>query len=166
MFCDNCATKLCSIEKRRVSGVERKYVLTQLGKQELSENEYVPYMHSHSTYKNFTVWDLNKMLGNGDKSHFMDIVNRKNAQIKKAMDRSYEGLMKPLKKHDPKSYREFRAQDEQVKAVQDAEAKYSVGKDLDWIIGFWEELWRNGGPIFEGSGWMFKLPDFYMKAKR
>jgi len=36
-----------------------KYELTELGKAELDENMYVPYMHSHSIYTTFTVWDLN-----------------------------------------------------------------------------------------------------------
>ena len=32
-----------------------KYELTNLGKSELEENAYVPYMHSHSKYTTFTI---------------------------------------------------------------------------------------------------------------
>lgn len=53
-----------------------KYELTELGKEELKENEYVIYMH-RSKYKtrddtpeniSFTVWDVNRLLGNKDKT--------------------------------------------------------------------------------------------------
>ena len=60
----------------------------------------------------------------------------------------------------------MKSQDKQIKAVQAADEKYAEDKDLEWIINFWEEIWKDGGPKFEGSGWMFRLPDLYIKAKR
>ena len=41
------------------AGLEPKYKLTETGNSELQENAYVPYMHKHSKYNNFTIWDLN-----------------------------------------------------------------------------------------------------------
>lgn len=147
-------------------GIERKYMLTNLGNEELSENEYVPYMHNHSKYSDFTVWDLNLMLGHGDKSQFKKLVDRKHKEIEKRLEKSNTKFLNNLKSHDRESYRKLRDQDEQLKAIQEAEEKYSQDKDIDWIITFWEKIWKNGGPIFEGSHWIFRLADFYIKAKR
>lgn len=59
------------------AGAIAKYVLTEIGRLELSENAYVPYMHSvhNKTTEDvkigveFNVWSINKLLGNGDKSN-------------------------------------------------------------------------------------------------
>ena len=40
---------------------ENKYTLTELGENELKENEYVTYIHSHKNIE-MTVWDLNKQI--------------------------------------------------------------------------------------------------------
>ncbi|UKI29899.1 MAG: hypothetical protein L6W00_17930 [Lentisphaeria bacterium] len=32
-------------------------------------------------------------------------------------------------------------------------------------IKFWEDLWANGGLIFEGTHWHFELADLYIKNK-
>jgi len=143
-----------------------KYELTNLGKAELEENAYVPYMHSHSKYATFTVWDLNQLLGNGDKSNYVEIVEKKHAKIDNRNEKSNKTFMKELKVIDPEGYRLLKSQDKQIKAVQTADEKYAEDNDLDWIINFWEEIWKDGGPKFEGSGWMFRLPDLYIKAKR
>ena len=50
---DNVAPEI--IEKKVV---HRRYVLTELGKEELSENEYVMYLHSHNI--GVSVWDISK----------------------------------------------------------------------------------------------------------
>lgn len=147
-------------------GVERKYTLTPIGQQELAENEYIPYMHRHSKNTTFTIWDLNRMLGSGDKSNFKEIINQKHAEIEDGFKKSNDKFFEELKNYDPVGYQKLRDQDEQIKAVQEADLKYSLDKDLDWVIQFWEEIWRQEGPKFEGSKWMFRLPDFYIKAKR
>jgi hypothetical protein len=143
-----------------------KYELTNLGKAELEENAYVPYMHSHSKYTTFTVWDLNQLLGTGDKSNYMEIIEKKHADIDNRNVESNKTFMKELKAIDPDGYRLLKNQDKQIKAVQAADEKYAEDNDLEWIINFWEEIWKDGGPKFEGSGWMFRLPDLYIKAKR
>jgi len=74
--------------------------------------------------------------------------------------------MKELKVIDPEGYRLLKSQDKQIKVVQAADEKYDEDNDFDWIINFWEEIWKDGDPKFEGSGWMFRLPDLYVKAQR
>lgn len=143
-----------------------KYELTNLGKSELEENAYVPYMHSHSKYTTFTVWDLNQLLGTDDKSNYVEVIEKKQAEIDNRNEESNKTFMKELKVIDPEGYRLLKSQDKQIKAVQAADEKYAGDNDLDWIINFWEEIWKDGGPKFEGSGWMFRLPDLYVKAKR
>ena len=123
-------------------------------------------MHHNIKYTNFTVWDLNKILGTGDKSNFKEIIKKRNDEIQKQLDKSYESALGQIKQFDPDGYRKICAQDKQIKRIQDADEKYKEDKDLDWIINFWEKIWRKGGPIFEGSHWMFYLPDLYIKAKR
>ena len=64
--------------------ISSKYKLTELGKQELQENEYVPYMHKHKFKTNesapvglsFTIWDINKLLANKDKTKWREIVGK------------------------------------------------------------------------------------------
>ena len=143
-----------------------KYELTNLGKSELEENAYVPYMHSHNKYTTFTIWDLNQLLGTGDKSNYVEIIEKKHTEIDNRNEESNKTFMKELKVIDPEGYRKLKSQDKQIKAVQAADEKYAEDNDIDWIINFWEEIWKDGGPKFEGSGWMFRLPDLYIKAKR
>ena len=60
----------------------KKYTLTELGKEELKENEYIVYMHKNK-YKtrddapenlSFTVWDINRLLVDKDMSNWRTIV--------------------------------------------------------------------------------------------
>lgn len=59
-----------------------KYVVTEIGEQELNENAYVPYMHSnaHKTTEydrfrpTFNVWTINKLLGTDDKTNWKNVV--------------------------------------------------------------------------------------------
>ena len=69
-------------EKLPSTYFSKKYVLTELGKKELKENEYVVYMHKNKYTTrddvpenlSFTVWDVNKILTNNDKSNWRTIV--------------------------------------------------------------------------------------------
>lgn len=61
-----------------------KYELTQLGKTELEENGYVPYMHKHNHLttedgrfgETFTVWDINKLFPDGNASNWRQVVGK------------------------------------------------------------------------------------------
>lgn len=59
-----------------------KYELTDLGKLELEENGYIPYMHNHSRLttedfrfgETFTVWDINRLFPNGNAKNWRQVV--------------------------------------------------------------------------------------------
>ena len=61
-----------------------KYELTDIGKMELEENGYVPYMHRHSRLtteeagfgETFTVWDINKRFPNGNARDWRNVVGK------------------------------------------------------------------------------------------
>lgn len=156
------------------AGVQRKYALTELGKQELSENAYVPYMHSSpnkTTEDNrfgstFNVWSINKLLGTGDKSNWKGIIEEQEQKINKEASDKNDAFMTDLKKIDLEGYKILNIQNQQIAAVQKAKNKYSEDKDLDSYIDFWEMIWANGGLKFEGARWHFELPDLYIKAKK
>ena len=150
----------------RINEQKEKYELTELGRVELEHNAYVPYMHSHSKYITFTVWDLNLLFGTGDKSKYKEVIDKKYAEIDCETQKENKAFMSDLKVVDPEGYRVLKSQDKQIAAVQAADAKFLNDKELDYIITFWEKIWENGGPNFEGSFWMFRLPDLYIKAKK
>lgn len=155
-------------------GVKPKYILTDVGQSELIENEYVPYMHNvqNKTLDDdqfgltFNVWSINKLLGSKDKSNWRDVVDKQQIKINQEIVDKNAAFMNELKKIDPKGFRKIRDQDKQIAAVNNASEKYTIDKDLETYIAFWEELWINGGLNFEGSRWLFELPDLYIKAKR
>ena len=68
--------------KWNLSDSAHKYELTALGKNELLQNGYVPYMHKHphKTTEDarfgevFNVWSINKLFPNGDASNWREIV--------------------------------------------------------------------------------------------
>ena len=64
-----------SREELEVTIPDRNYVLTELGQQELKENEYVPYLHRHHY---MSVWEMNIMLHINNPSHlrYRDIIWR------------------------------------------------------------------------------------------
>lgn len=156
------------------TGVQVKYMLTELGRRELAENEYVPYMHKahNKTTEDtcfgmpFNVWYINKLLGTGDKSNWRAIVEKQERKMNKETADRNEGFMEDLKKTDPTGYRTLKAQDIQLATIQKARSEYDESKNLDAYIAFWEMLWDNGGLKFEGSKWHFELADLYIKAKR
>ena len=154
-------------------GVKPKYVLTDVGRSELIENEYIPYMHSvqNKTTEDsqfgstFNVWSINKLLGS-DKSNWRDVVNKQQIKMSQEMEVKNTSFMNELKKIDPKSYGELKKQDKQIEAIHKASTTYTLDKNLDTYIAFWEALWIDGGLKFEGSKWHFELPDLYIEAKR
>lgn len=156
------------------AGIQRKYALTELGKQELSENAYVLYMHSSpnkTTEDNrfdstFNVWSINKLLGTGEKSNWKGIVEEQERKINKEASDKNDAFMTDLKKIDLEGYKILNIQDQQIAAVQKAKNNYSEDKDLDSYIDFLEMIWANGGLKFEGARWHFELPDLYIKAKK
>lgn len=177
-----------SEEKLVEMGVQPKYALTETGSHELSENEYVSYMH-RTPYKTteddlfgtpFNVWSINKLLGTGDKSNWRTVVEKEEQKMKPnstpdtipSAPISINDLLSELKSINCTTYKsldihsQIAMQDRQIDVVHKANEKYKNDHDLDSYICFWEELWANGGLIFCGVRWHFELADLYIKAKR
>lgn len=62
-----------------------------------------------------------------------------------------------------KLQRELKSQDEQLEKINRAESYFKETGDIDFLIKFWEGIWKSGGLLFSGSKWTFRLPDLYIK---
>lgn len=156
------------------SGIQVKYMLTDLGQRELAENAYVPYMHKNhnKTVEDntfgmpFNVWSINKLLGAGDKSNWKSIVEAQEAKLNQQRTDNHSTTMRMLSNFDPELFKILKMQDEQLEAIQKARMEYDENKDIGSYIAFWEMLWNNGGLAFRGSRWHFELADLYIASKR
>lgn len=155
------------------AGVTRKYALTEKGKSEINENAYVPFMHANPNKSRenvgeveFNVWSINRILGKGDKSDWKKVIDAEEKRVKLLLERHNVAWMEQLKTFDPEKYQLLQLQDDQLALVKSKKDEYARTGDLDSYIAFWEQLWRQGGLIFEGSMWHFELADLYIKQKR
>ena len=71
-----------------------------------------------------------------------------------------------LKDVNPYISKKIEEQNQQIKMVLDAEKNFERTSDIESLIAFWENIWANGGLLFEGSKWTFRLPDLYIRQKR
>lgn len=62
-----------------------------------------------------------------------------------------------------KLQRELKSQDEQLEKIKRAESYFKETGDIDFLIKFWEGIWKSGGLLFNASKWTFRLPDLYIK---
>ena len=58
------------------------------------------------------------------------------------------------------------AQDSQLEQIKKTERKYKQSGDIDTYIKFWENIWNNGGLLFNGTHWTFELCSLYYKTKQ
>lgn len=73
--------------------------------------------------------------------------------------------MREFDKCYAKLQQELAAQDAQLAEIQNAETAFENTGDIGALIEFWENLWENGGLLFNGSRWTFRLADLYIKIK-
>ena len=66
---------------------------------------------------------------------------------------------------DPELSDKLDAQDKQLKEIHMAEEQFENTGDIGTLIEFWEGIWDNGGLLFIGSKWAFRLPDLYIKIQ-
>lgn len=59
--------------------------------------------------------------------------------------------------------RELKSQDKQFEKIKRAESYFKETGDIDFLIKFWEGIWKSGGLLFNASKWTFRLPDLYIK---
>ena len=110
------------------TGVQIKYILTGLGQRELTENEYVPYMHKahNKTTEDdrlgmtFNVWSINKLLGTGDKTNWKTVVEEQEKKMEFQIAENNVRSIEILKKVDPQLFKKQKAQNQQLKVVQSA----------------------------------------------
>ena len=166
-------SECASDEELIAAGVIRRYALTEKGKKELEENVYVPYMHSNQfkTRENtgdieFNVWSINRELGNGSKTEWRSVVEAKEKMLQESRMNLHQAFLEREKARDPENYKLIKAQDDQIEVVNKRKEEYRQNRDLAAYIVFWEQLWKNGGLVFEGSAWHFELAELYIKAKR
>lgn len=143
-----------------------KYRLTDLGRKELSDNEYVVFVHKNSKRTDYTAWEMNLEIGKGDKSRYKEIAQMHGiVDIKKETKERQSNLAKkeklPLNK-----VASLNTIDKQIEAIQTADAQYKEDQDVEYYIDFWEKLWNSNGLLFNGSKWAFTLTDIYIKEKR
>ncbi len=62
--------------------------------------------------------------------------------------------------------KELAYQDAQISKIHEAERQYEQDKDIVALTAFWEGIWENGGLLFNGSKWTFRLPDLYIQQKQ
>ncbi len=162
-----------SDEELIAAGVIRRYALTEKGKKELEENAYVPYMHSSQfkTRENtgdmeFNVWSINRELGSGRRSEWRSIVEAKEKKLQESRTDLHQAFLEREKARNPENYELIKKQDDQIELVNKRKEEYQQSGDLESYIVFWEQLWEDGGLVFEGSTWHFELAELYIKAQR
>lgn len=170
----NVGAMLDSLAERgyiTIDSKTQKYKLTEKGEKEQEDNAYVYYMHSKSVDARYTPWEMNKMLGCGDKGRYLKILDEIQANIEKKATQqktTSEAVRQEFRKKSP----EFRKLDDDnlsmenyIRLINDRDAQYKEDKDIDSYILFWEDIWKNDKSLL-GAHWAFLLPDLYIKAKR
>lgn len=158
--------------------IEQKYCLTEKGKAELQENEYVPYMHKYSQKTiedgmfgpELNVWSVNRRVGTGeDWAQVIKDIEHSISDYREQKKVLEAPLKKELAAKDPeyaKLIEKIDLQDAQIESILAAEASYEKDSNIDVLISFWADIWENGGLLFNGSKWTFRLPDLYIQQKR
>lgn len=114
----------------------------------------------------FNIWTINRILGKGNKSDWKIIVDTQEKILLRDIEIGHNAFLADLEENDSQAYSKFQTQDKQLELVQNAYNKYIDSKNLNEYITFWENLWRNGGLLFEGAKWNYELAKAYIKAKR
>lgn len=157
--------------------VERKYCLTPKGEKELSENAYVPLMHKapdktieDDTFgEEFNVWVINRKLGENGWNNADAIIQEIRDRIEQARQRNNAAFRCHLEidaADGDEDAQELLAQQDQIAAIQAAEATYKENGNIEAYTLFWENIWDGDGLLFRGSHWTFRLADLYIKQKR
>ena len=147
-----------------------KYALTEIGKQELDQNGYVPYMHKHKDKtiegtpfgNSFTVWDINRLFPTGDATNWKTVVGEiekkqfgvdmVNSSIEKTRNKVGVSNTTSSQKEDMRDY--LKSMQEVIKGGIntpgdgfDEESKglnyKSVGKDKEALVQFYISIGKH-----------------------
>lgn len=143
-----------------------KYRLTDLGRKELSDNEYVVFVHKNSKRTDYTAWEMNLEIGKGDKSRYKEIAQMHGIVDIKEETKERQSNLAKKEKLPLNKVASLNTIDKQIEAIQTADAQYKEDQDVEYYIDFWEKLWNSNGLLFNGSKWAFTLTDIYIKEKR
>lgn len=94
--------------------------------------------------------------------NFMKPKPQKSAPVKQTQSKRIESVVS----YNPEIKRlqsDLKSQDKQLEKIKRAESYFEETGDIDYLIKFWENIWKNGGLLFNGSKWTFRLPDLYIK---
>lgn len=95
--------------------------------------------------------------------NFMKKEPQKPVPVKQAQSKRIEDVVSD----DPeikRLQRELKSQDKQLEKIKRAESYFKETGDIDFLIKFWEGIWKTGGLLFGSSTWTFRLPDLYIKT--
>lgn len=160
-----------SSEDLEMAVKERKYTLTPLGKIELEENAYIPYMHrQHKSGGDnpddptaFNVWVINRLLAKTNKSNWKAICDKREHERDSYWQVGTRELYGSLERSDSELANTLKAQDAQLESIKIAEVNYLKSGDIKSLIDFWEKLWKKEGLLFNGAHWTFRLADLYIE---
>ena len=108
---------------------------------------------------------MNKIINDDNRYNYKEIIDKKLQEISNTIKENNNKYMQLLKVRDPEWFDKLNKQDEQIELIQRTEQLYKENKDLKSLIRFWKNIWNTTGLLFEGSKWLFRLPDLYIKAK-
>lgn len=132
----------------------------------MNENEYVEYMHNNTKYNSFTVWDLNKIIHEGDDRPFMEIVNEHIGVLDAQAKDAHKAYIDDLKKTNPKKAEEEQSLDNLIATFLERDQEFKETQNYDLYIAFWEDTWKNEDMSHFGSYWSFRLAELYIDTGR
>lgn len=141
---------LKSLESREfieIDSITDKYTPTEKGNAELQENEYVVYTHKNSKTKDFTAWEMNHILADGNKSDWLDIFCEHTKQPL-PLETSGE-IIKKFNPSDPMKPIKLRVPLNQIKNFHD-----------------WEKGFDRGYPYYQKGEQFRKAGDLYIAIEQ
>ncbi len=161
-----------------INNTTGKYTLTELGELELTENEYIPYMHK-SKYKTiegdtfgseFNVWSINKLLDKEDKNNWRSIVEQeenKRISLLTPQDKPMSDVEAEMYKNNTLGYREKKDridyQNRLISMANSAVAEYNQDGNTEKLISVYEHVFIECNPPLASSQNM-KLVKLYVQT--
>ncbi|SDB55061.1 hypothetical protein SAMN02910317_02857 [Ruminococcaceae bacterium FB2012] len=155
-----------------------KYKLTELGKQEIRDNEYVEFMHKNSKFADFTAWEMNQELANKDNSNYLSIaadhgIYTKDQQTKRTIEkgvpaqkkRSFENSIERDLYNSNPEYRRMKDkidyEDELLEKLNYYVALYKSQNNIEALISAYEDAFVVSDPPCRSTQ-VFDLINLYI----
>lgn len=155
-----------------------QYHPTSMGFDELNDNEYIEYVHTHGNDLNTTPLRANELFkGRPPENWLKVLIDDNNAKIVATSQKMKDALAKyddpnymiSWKEIDPEKYRHFienipRDRDYDLHSI--ASMDYQIDHDLDRYIKALEDIWHREGGSMMPPKQHYKLVDLYTQAHR